>query len=159
VDIKPIRSEADYETALAEIERLFDAKPGTPEGDYLDVWTALVQAYETQHYAIPLPDPVEAIRYYMESRGLSRTDLEAYIGSRARVSEVLNRKRALSIEMIRKLHNELGIPADVLIQPYSLQSSSRPVAAGTLRAAAERPVTRYTHSQTASRRKQVSKRH
>ena len=118
MDIRPIKTEADYQAALAEIERLFDAPPGTPEGDRLEVLATLVEAYENKHYNLPLPDPIEAIRYYMESRGLSRRDLEPYIGSRGRVSEILNRKRPFSIEMIRRLHAGLGIPAEVLIQPY-----------------------------------------
>ena len=118
MEIRPIKTEADYEAALEEIERLFDATPDTPEGDRLEVLTTLVEAYEEKRYAIPLPDPVEAIQYYMESRGLTRRDLESYIGSRGRVSEILNRKRSLSIEMIRRLHAGLGIPAEVLIQPY-----------------------------------------
>jgi HTH-type transcriptional regulator/antitoxin HigA len=119
MDIKPIKTKADYESALEEIERLFDAEPDTPEGDRLEVLVTLVQAYEAQHYSIPLPDPIEAIKYYLESRGLSRRDLEPYLGSRARVSEILNRKRRLSLNMIRKLAG-LGIPAQVLIQPYDL---------------------------------------
>lgn len=118
MEIKPIKTEADYETALEEIDHLFGAEPGTPEGDRLEVLTTLVEAYEETHYPIPLPDPIEAIRYYMESRSLSRRDLESYLGSRARVSEILNRKRPLSLQMIRKLHNGLGIPAEVLIKPY-----------------------------------------
>ena len=99
MDIHPIRTEAEYEAALAEIERLFDAPPNTPEGDRLEVFATLVEAYEEQHYSIPTPDPIEAIKYYMESRGLCRRDLEPYLGSRARVAEVLNRKRPLSLEM------------------------------------------------------------
>ena len=116
--IKPIKNEADYQAALEEIERLFDAAPDTHEGDRLEVLSTLVDAYEEKHYGIPLPDPIEAILYHMESRGLSRRDLEPYIGSRARVSEVLNRKRPLTMEMIRNLHSGLGLPAEVLIQPY-----------------------------------------
>ena len=115
IELKPIRTEADYQTALAEIEQLFEAVPGTPEGDRLEILTTLVEAYEQKHYPIPLPDPIEAIFYYLESRGLSRRDLEPYLGSRARVSEVLNRKRPLSLEMIRRLHHGLKIPAEVLI--------------------------------------------
>jgi HTH-type transcriptional regulator/antitoxin HigA len=118
MEIKPIKNEADYEAALEEINRLFDSVPDTPEGDRLEVLTTLVEAYEDKHYSIPLPDPIDAILYYLESRGLSRRDLEPYIGSRARVSEVLNRKRPLTMEMIRNLHRELGIPAEILIQPY-----------------------------------------
>lgn len=120
MDIRPIKTEADYQAALAEIEHLFDAEAGTPEGDRLDVLTTLVEYYEELHDTIPFPDPIEAIVYYMESRGLSRRDLEPYIGSRARVAEVLNRKRPLSIEMIRRLRAGLGISADVLIQPYDV---------------------------------------
>jgi HTH-type transcriptional regulator/antitoxin HigA len=118
IELKPIRTEADYEAALAEIEQFFEAVPGTPEGDRLEILTTLVEAYEEKHYPMPLPDPIEAILYYLESRGLSRRDLESYLGSRARVSEVLNRKRPLSLEMIRRLHRGLKIPAEVLIQPY-----------------------------------------
>ena len=120
MEIRPIRTEADHEAALAEIERLFDAAPNTPQNDRLDVFTTLVEAYEAHHYPIPEPDPVEAIKYYMESRGLSRADLEPYIGGRARVAEVLNRKRALSLNMIRRLYAGLGIPAEVLVQPYAV---------------------------------------
>lgn len=116
--IKPLKTEADYKETLKEIERLFDAAPGTREGDRLDVLTTLVEAYEEKHFHISLPDPIEAVLYYVESRGLTRRDLERYIGSRARVSEVLNRKRPLTMEMIRNLHKGLGIPAEVLIQPY-----------------------------------------
>ena len=120
MDIQPIRTEADHEAALAEIERLFDAAPNTPENDRLDVLTTLVEAYEAHHYPVPEPDPIEAIKYYMESRGLSRADLEPYIGGRARVAEVLNRKRALSLNMIRRLYAGLGIPAEVLVRPYAV---------------------------------------
>jgi HTH-type transcriptional regulator / antitoxin HigA len=126
MEIRPIRTEADHEAALKEVECLFDASPNTPQGDRLEVLTTLIEAYEEKRYNIPLPDPVEAVVYTMESRGLSRRDLEPYIGSRARVSEVLSRKRPLSVDMIRKLHSGLGIPAEVLIQPYSLvQSAAR----------------------------------
>jgi len=120
VEIRPIKTEADYRAALEEIDRLFDVAHGTPEGDRLEVLATLVEAYENKHYNIPLPDPVEAIVYHMESRGLTRRELEPYIGSRGRVSEILNRKRSLSMRMIRRLHTGLGIPASVLIQPYSV---------------------------------------
>jgi HTH-type transcriptional regulator/antitoxin HigA len=126
MEIRPIRTETDYEAALAEIERLFDAAPDSPEGDRLDVLATLVEAYEAQHYPIPEPDPVEAIKYTMESRGLSRADLEPFIGSRARVAEVLNRRRPLSLNMIRRLHAGLGLPADVLVQPYAV-AEEKPV--------------------------------
>lgn len=118
MEIKPIKNDADYQAALEEIERLFDAAPDTPEGDRLEVMVTLVEAFEEKHYSLPMPDPIEAILYHMESRGLSRRDLEPYIGSRARVSEVLNRKRSLTMEMIRNLHTGLGITAEVLMQPY-----------------------------------------
>jgi len=118
MEIKPIKNEVDYQAALKEIELLFDAAPDTPEGDRLEILTTLVEVYEERHYTIPMPDPIEAILYHMESRGLTRRDLEPYIGSRARVSEVLNRKRPLTMEMIRNLHKGVGIPAEVLIQPY-----------------------------------------
>ena len=120
MEIRPIKNDADYQAILDEIERLFNADPDTPEGDRLEVMVTLVEAYEEKHFSIPAPDPIEAIMYHLESRGLSRRYLEPCIGSRARVSEVLNRKRPLTMEMVRKLHNVLGIPSDVLIQPYQL---------------------------------------
>ena len=116
MDIKPIKSERDYKNALKEIESLFDAKFGTPNGDRLDVLTTLVEAYEVKHHPIDTPNPIDAIYFVMEQRGLSRKDLEQYIGGRSRVAEVLNHKRALSLSMIRKLHHALGIPAEVLIR-------------------------------------------
>ena len=124
MNIKLIRTAKDHKAALQEVERLFDASPGTPEGDVLDVLVTLIEAYEEKHHDIPLPDPIAAICYTMESRGLSRRALEPYIGSHARVSEVLRRKRPLSIDMIRKLHTGLGIPAEVLIQPYPLDKAA-----------------------------------
>lgn len=117
VEVKPLRSEADYEAALAEIERLWGAKVGTSEGDRLDVLATLVDAYESEHFPIDQPDPIEAIKFRMEQQGLTRRDLEAMLGTRARVAEVLNRKRDLSIGMIRRLHEQLGISAEVLIRP------------------------------------------
>jgi len=116
MEIKPIRTEADYEAALAEVERLWGAEPGTPDGDRFEVLFTLVEAYEEKQYPILPPDPVEAIKYYMDSRGLDRRDLEQYIGPSGRVSEVLSRKRPLTLAMIRKLNAGLGIPAEVLIQ-------------------------------------------
>jgi HTH-type transcriptional regulator/antitoxin HigA len=124
MDIQPIKTENDYKTALEEVEYLFNAAPNSPEGDRLEVLTTLIEAYEEKHYSISLPDPIEAILFYIESRGLSRRDLEPFIGSRARVSEILNRKRPLTLGMIRKLHTGLGIPAEVLIQPRSLEESA-----------------------------------
>lgn len=116
MDVKPIKSERDHRKALAEIERLMDARPHTPQGDRLDVLTTLVEAWERKHHAIENPDPVEAIRFAMEQRGLSRRDLEPLIGSRARVSEVLSGRRHLTLPMIRRLHERLGIPAESLIR-------------------------------------------
>ncbi|UVK41788.1 transcriptional regulator [Mesorhizobium sp. AR07] len=116
-ELKPIRSEADYEEALTEVERLWGAKSGTPEGDRLDVLATLIDVYETRHYPMDPPDPIEAIRFRMEQQGLTRKDLEPFIGARGRVAEVMNRKRSLSIDMIRQLHDKLGISAEVLIRP------------------------------------------
>jgi len=120
MEIKPIRSEEDYEAALNEIDAIFDAEPGTPEGDRLEVLTILVEAYENDHYAIPAPDPIEAIEFHMERLGLTKRDLEQFIGSRSRVWEILNRKRPLTLEMVRKLNEGLGIPGDTLLRRYAL---------------------------------------
>ena len=125
MNIKPIKTESDYQSALREIEKLFGAEPGTSAGDRLEVLATLVEAYEDEHYNIPAPDPVEAIFYFMESRGLTRADLEPYIGSRARVSEVLNRKRPLTLSMIQRLNAELGIPAEILVKPYKIRASHK----------------------------------
>lgn len=116
-DLKPIRSETDYDEALTEIENLWGAKAGTPEGDRLDILATLINAYEAKTYPMDPPDPVEAIRFRMEQQGLTRKDLEPMIGPRNRVADVLNRKRSLSIDMIRQLHSRLGISAEVLIRP------------------------------------------
>lgn len=120
MDIKPIRTEEDYRAALAEIEPLMDAAPGSPEEDRLEVLSTLVWAYEQEHYPVDKPNPIAAIEYYIESRGLTRKDLEPYLGSPSRVSEVMNKRRALSKEMIRRLEEGTGIPASVLLQPYEL---------------------------------------
>jgi HTH-type transcriptional regulator / antitoxin HigA len=117
IDLKPIRTEADHEAALTEVERLWGAKSGTPEGDRLDVLATLIEVYEAKHYPMDPPDPIDAIRFRMEQQGLTRKDLEPIIGTRNRIAEVLNRKRGLSIEMIRNLHDKLGISAEVLIRP------------------------------------------
>ncbi len=117
MDIKPIKTEDDHAAALAEVERLWEAEPGSEEADRLDVLATLIEAYEEKHQPILPPDPVEAILFRMDQLGLSRRDLEPYLGTRARVSEVLSRTRSLSLTMIRRLHEGLGIPADVLIQP------------------------------------------
>ena len=124
MQIRPIKNKADHRAALKEIERLMEAKPGTAAGDRLEVLVTLVDRYESEHEPVEPPDPIEALIYHMESRGLSRRDLEPFWGSRARVAEVLNRRRALTIEMIRKLHDGLGISAEVLIRPYSVRGSA-----------------------------------
>jgi HTH-type transcriptional regulator / antitoxin HigA len=116
-EIRPIRTEEDYEAALVTVEQLWGAKLGTPDGDRLDVLATLIDAFESEHFPFDPPDPIEAIRFRMEQQGLSRKDLEPLIGTRTRVAEVLNRKRNLSIAMIRRLHERLGIPAEVLIRP------------------------------------------
>jgi HTH-type transcriptional regulator/antitoxin HigA len=116
-ELKPIRSTVDYEAALAEVERLWGAKAGTPKGDRLDILATLIDAYEATQFPFDRPDPIDAIKFRMEQMGLTRRDLEPLIGSRARVAEILNRKRNLSIDMIRRLNEELGIPAEILIQP------------------------------------------
>ena len=119
MEIRPIRTDADYKTTLKEVSTLMesDPDPGTPEGDRLDVLATLVQAYEAKHYPIDPPDPIEAIKFRMEQAGLTAKDLEPMIGQRNRVYEILNRKRALTLPMIWKLHQQLGIPAESLIRP------------------------------------------
>lgn len=120
MDINPIKTESDYQAALAEIEQLMDADLNTPEGDRLDILTTLVEAYEARRHPISEPDPIEAIIHQMESQALTRKDLEAYLGGSVVVSEVLDRKKSLSLQMIRKLQQGLGISADILIRPYPL---------------------------------------
>ena len=123
MNIKPIKTETDYTEALQAVENLMDAKIDTPEGDSLDVLVTLIEAYEEKHHPILPPEPVEAIIHQMESQGLSRKDLIPFFGSRARVSEILNKKRSLSINMIRKLQKGLGISAEILIKPYKTQTT------------------------------------
>jgi HTH-type transcriptional regulator / antitoxin HigA len=115
MDIRPIRTKRDYERALRRIEALMDAAPGSDEGDELEVLATLVDVYEEKHFPVSAADPVEAILFRMDQQGLERKDLEPFIGSRHRVSEVLNRKRGLSLDMIRRLHAGLGIPLQVLV--------------------------------------------
>jgi HTH-type transcriptional regulator / antitoxin HigA len=114
--IKPIRTEEDYETALQRIDSLMEAEAGTPEADELEVLATLVELYEEKHFPIGWPDPIEAIRFRMDQAGLSARDLIPLLGSRAKVSEVLSRKRSLTLQMIRALHEHLGIPAEVLLR-------------------------------------------
>jgi len=113
--IRPIKSEADYDTALVEIQKLWGTEPDTAKGDRLDILITLVDAYEREHHSIDPPDPVEAIKFRMEQLGITRKDLEPAIGSRGRVSEILNRKRELSLKMIRQLHLSFDIPLESLI--------------------------------------------
>lgn len=122
--VRPVRTERDYANALGEIGRLMTARPGTPDGDRLDVLSTLVEAYEAEHHPIDAPDPVALIEFAMAQREAARADLEPMIGSRGRVSEVLARKRALTLSMIRKLSEAWGLPAHVLVQPYPLQRSA-----------------------------------
>jgi HTH-type transcriptional regulator/antitoxin HigA len=124
-NIRPIKTEADYERALAVVERLMDAQPDTPEGDVLDVLATLIEAYEAKRWPIDPPDPVEAIRFRMEQQGLRAKDLEPFLGSSGRVSEVLNRRRPLTLPMIRRLERGLGIPARVLIRETPRRSATR----------------------------------
>lgn len=124
--IRPIRTDEEYRAALEEIECLLkktNLEPGTRDGDRLEVLSILVEKYEDEHYPVPLPDPIEAIKYYMETRGLTNADLEPFIGSRSRVWEILNRKRHLTLNMIRRMETGLGIPANILIQQYAIEKS------------------------------------
>jgi HTH-type transcriptional regulator/antitoxin HigA len=118
MDIRPLHTPTDYQQALAIVSRLVDLDPevGTPEGDKLEILATLIEAYEQEHFPFDAPDPIEAIKYCMEQQGLSQADLIPFCGTKSRVSEILNRKRALSISMIRKLHAGLGIPLSILLQ-------------------------------------------
>jgi len=116
MEIKPIKTKADHRAALKEIEALMSARPGSSEGERLDVLVTLVEAYERRHFPMDLPDPIEAIRFSMEQKGLAAKDLVPMIGQINRVYEVLNGKRPLTLQMIRRLHRELGIPAESLIR-------------------------------------------
>lgn len=124
MDIRPIRTKADHRWALKEAERLWDANPGTPDGDRIDVLVTLIEAYEEKHFPIAPPDPIAAIEFMLEQKGLTRRDLEPAIGSRGRVSEVLNRKRPLTLPMVRALSALLDIPAGILAQHYSVRSAA-----------------------------------
>ena len=118
MEIKPIKNEKDYNQALERLETIFDAKLGTRESDELEVLGILIDQYENEHFPIGLPDPIEAIKFRMEQMGYNQNDLAKIVGFKSRASEILNRKRKLSLEMIRQLHNGLNIPTDVLIQTY-----------------------------------------
>ena len=117
MDVKPVKTDEDYRATLQEIESLMTAETGTPEGERLDVLVTLVEAYERRHFPLDLPDPVEAIKFAMDQRGLTAKDLEPMIGRSNRVYEVLSHKRPLTLRMIWNLHRELGIPAECLIRP------------------------------------------
>jgi len=124
MNIRPIKTKADYRAALKEIEALMSARPGSSEGERLDVLVTLVEAYERRHFPMDLPDPIEAIRFSMEQNGLAAKDLVPMIGQINRVYEVLNRKRPLTLQMIRRLHRELGIPAESLIRETGEQRAA-----------------------------------
>lgn len=124
-NIRAIRTEADYDWALAEIEQYFqkEPEPGTPAADRFDVLAALIEAYEAKHWPIEPADPIEAIRYRMEVSGLKQTDLAELLGSASRASEILNRKRPLTTEMVYRISSKWNIPADSLVRPYHLEAS------------------------------------
>ena len=124
MELRPIRTKREHQAALAEIEALWDARDGTTESDRLQVLVLLVEAYEQKHFPIEAPHPIDFLLHVMEARGLTRKDLERYIGSRARVAEVLNRVRPLTLEMIRRLATGLKLPADVLIRGYGLKKAA-----------------------------------
>jgi HTH-type transcriptional regulator/antitoxin HigA len=124
MELKPIRSKREHQAALKEIEALWNARAGTAEADRLEVLVVLVEAYERRHLPVEAPHPIDFLLHVMEARGLTRRDLEHYIGSRARVAEVLNRVRPLTLEMIRRLASGLKVPADVLIRGYELKKAA-----------------------------------
>ena len=124
MELKPIRSRREHQAALKEIEALWNARAGTSEADRLEGLVALVEAYERKHFPVEAPHPIDLLLHVMEARGLTRKDLERYIGSRARVAEVLNRVRPLTLEMIRRLASGLKIPAEVLIRGYELKRAA-----------------------------------
>lgn len=118
MNIKPIKTKKDYEQAIIRLEIIFDAKKGTEKGDELELLSMLIDSYENAHFPIDFPDPVEAIKFRMEQLGYTQTDLANVVGLKSRASEILNRKRKLSLEMIRQIHDRLNIPTEVLIQAY-----------------------------------------
>ena len=134
VTVRSIQNEDDYDAALADVDALMDAEPGTPEGARLDVLVTLIEAYEARHWPIDTPDPIEAIRVRMEQKNLRPRDLQSMVGSRGRVSEILSRRRALTLPMIRKLSRGLDLPADVLIQEVPTARPRRPPSARSSRA-------------------------
>jgi HTH-type transcriptional regulator / antitoxin HigA len=123
MELKPIKTKRDYANALQQAESLWNARAGSADADRLDVLTLLIQAYESTHFPIPDPDPIDFLLHVMEARQLTRKDMEKYIGSRARVAEVLNRQRPLTLEMVRRLGTGLNLPVDVLIKPYQVRAA------------------------------------
>ncbi len=121
MNIHPIHTEEAYESALERVASLMDAKPGTPEFDEIEVLSALIENYEAKHYPIDAPDPIEAIKFRMEQEGLRQKDMVSILGNKSRVSEILNRKRKLTLEMIRNLHEKLNIPFENLMGDYQIQ--------------------------------------
>lgn len=124
MEIRPLRTKADHRLALKEVERLWDADPGTPDGDRVDVLVTLIEAYEERNFPIAAPDPIAAIEFMLEQKGLTRRDLEPAIGGRGRVSEILNRKRPLTLPMVRALSKLLDIPTEILAQDYRIRSAA-----------------------------------
>lgn len=116
--VKPIKTEKDYQQALDRLEVIFNSKKDTPEGDELEILTILIEKYENEHFSIDFPDPIEAIKFRMEQLGYNQAELAEIVGLKSRASEILNKKRKLSLDMIRQLHESLKIPTDVLIQSY-----------------------------------------
>lgn len=124
MELRPIKTKLDYQNALKEIEQLFDVEPNSAECDRLDILATLVEAYEQKHYPIEAPDAISAILYYLEVRGLSERDLVDDIGTREQVTAILNKQQPLTLDIIRRLNQNLGIPAEILIKPYSLMKTS-----------------------------------
>ena len=122
--IKPIKTKKDYQSALERLEKIFDAKKGSTEGDELEVLSILIEKYEDQHFPIGFPDPIEAIKFRMEQLGYNQTDLAKVVGLKSRASEILSKKRKLTLDMIRLIHDNLKIPTEVLIQTYKLKPSN-----------------------------------
>jgi HTH-type transcriptional regulator / antitoxin HigA len=119
MEIRPIKTKKDYQLALARLELIFDAKKNSKEGDELEILSILIEKYEDEHFPIGFPDPIEAIKFRMEQLGYTQTDLAKVVGLKSRASEILNKKRKLTLEMVRLIHNNMNIPTDVLIQSYT----------------------------------------
>ena len=118
MNIKPIRSEKDYQSALSRLEAIFDSQPGSKDGDELEILSILIERYEDDHFPIDLPDPIEAIKFRMEQMGYTQNDLARVVGLKSRASEILNKRRKLTLEMVRLIHAEFNIPTEVLVQSY-----------------------------------------